>query len=119
MALAIKNFSIRPGATKALKYEWYSVDTVTKVKTPINLTGYDAKMQIRTREGDPSVLIECSVTNGRISMTANGEILVTIPAGITTGYSAKRAVYDILLTYNGVITEFASGVVSLDTGVTT
>jgi hypothetical protein len=118
MALATKNFSIRPGATKALQFVWYNLDNVTKVRTPINLTSYTAKMQIRTREGDPTVLIECSTTNGKISLSSQGEVFVTIDATTTASYTAKRAVYDILLTNNGVVTEFISGIVSLDTGVT-
>jgi hypothetical protein len=124
MALATHNFSIRPGATKVLQFAWYNVDSVTKVKTPVDLTTYSAKMQIRSREGDPTVLLELSTNNGKVSLTAQGEVLVLINPADSTSYSAKRAVYDIMLSNNvvyasgSVITEFVSGIVSLDTGVT-
>jgi len=124
MALAIKNFSIRPGTTKVIYSILSTVDPLTKIRTPVDLSTWSAKMQIRTREGDPTVLLELSTSNGKISLTALGEVLCTISPGDSASYSAKRAVHDVILSNNtdfasGTIKlEYLSGIVSLDTGVT-
>jgi hypothetical protein len=124
MALATRNFSIRPGATKVLQFTWYTRDPVTKVKTPVDLSTYSGRMQIRSREGDPTLLLELSTSNGKMSLTNQGIVLVTISPNDSASYAAKRAVYDIMLSNNvvyasgTVIVEFVSGIVSLDTGVT-
>jgi hypothetical protein len=121
VALANKNFSIRPGASKALQFLWYTVDSVTKVKTPVDLADYDGKMQIKAEEGSTDTLIEVSVTNGRMTLTKDGEVFIFIPADVTSTYGTKKAVYDILLYSDDpvpVVTEFVSGIVTLDKGVT-
>jgi hypothetical protein len=122
VALANKNFSIRPGASKALQFQWFLVDSTTKVKTPVDLSSYSGKMQIKAEEGDTSALMELSTANGRMTLTDDGEVFVYISPALTTGYSVKKAVFDILLYSNDpepVVTEFISGIVTLDKGVTT
>ena len=124
MALAIKNFSIRPGTTKNIFSILSTMDPITKIRTPVNLSTWSAKMQIRPRDGDPTVLLELSTDNGKISLTLNGEVLCTISPNDSASYSAKRAVYDIILSNNVIFAdgtiklEYLSGIVSLDTGVT-
>ena len=96
MALAIKNFSIRPGTTKVLQFVFYTLDPLTKIKTPVNLSTYSAKMQIRPREGDPTVLLELSTSNGKMSLNSSGEVMATISPNDSATYTSKRAVFDIL-----------------------
>ncbi len=120
MALAYKNFSIRPGATKAIKFIWYSVDSDTKVRTPIDLTSYTGVTQIRPSADSDVVLLELSTANGRMSLSNTGEILLLLSSTITSNYTTKKAFYDTLLTEtgSGIVIEFASGIVSLDKGIT-
>lgn len=124
MALATKNFSIRPGTTKNIYSILSTTDPITKVRTPVDLSSWSAKMQIRPRDGDPTVLLELSTSNGKISLTDQGGVLCTISPNDSAAYSSKRAVYDILLSNNIVFEngtiklEYLSGIVSLDTGVT-
>lgn len=120
MALINKNFSIRPGATKALRFKWYSVDSTTRVKTPIDLTNYTGIMQIREEEDSAAVLLEISTDNARLSLSNVGDIVALLSATVTSNYNTRKAVYDLLLTDTdtGVVTEFASGIVTKDTGVT-
>lgn len=118
MALQTKNFSIRPGATKALQFIWYTVNPVTKVKTPVDLSTASAKMQIRAEEGAVTALM--TLTSGvGITLTSGGEVFVLMEAVNTASYNTKKAVYDILITKDGIVTEFISGIVFLDQGVTT
>lgn len=121
MALVNKNFSIRPGATKVLKFKWSTVDPDTRVKTPVDLSSYAAKMQVRAEEGSTAVLMEFSTINGRITVNSNGEVVVLIVPAVSNSYSTPKGVYDLLLmsaTNPSEITEFASGIVTLDRGVT-
>lgn len=120
MALINKNFSIRPGATRALRFKWYWVDDSTKVKTAFDLSGCTAVMQIREEDDSTDVLMELSTANGRMSLTDDGDIVAIITSTLSSNYNTRKAVYDILITDTdtGIVTEFASGIVTLDRGVT-
>jgi hypothetical protein len=125
--MATKNIFIRPGVTKSLSFVWYTVDPNTKVKTPVNLTAYTAKMQFRKAPGDP-VLMELSTSAtvigtttsaASITLGATGEINITIPATVTAQYTTEKSFYDLLL-YNGAdVYEFMEGAVALKYGITT
>lgn len=120
MALINKNFSIRPGATRALRFKWYYVDDATKARTAFDLSDCTAIMQIREEENSTNVLMELSTANGRMSLTDEGDIVAIITSTMSSSYDTRKAVYDILITDTdtGIVTEFASGIVTLDRGVT-
>jgi hypothetical protein len=55
-----------------------------------------------------------------MSLSSTGEILLLLSSTITSNYTAKKGFYDTLLTETGsnIVIEFASGIVSLDKGIT-
>jgi hypothetical protein len=76
--------------------------------TPVDLTGYTAKMQIRSKPESKAVILELStdVGNGRITLNYsgnNGAIRLFISAADTANLSVcDKAVYDLFL-YNGAV----------------
>ena len=75
--------------------------------TPVNLAGYTAKMQIRSKPESKAVILELSTSNGRITLnygSNNGAIRLFILATDTALLSVcDKAVYDLEL-YNGAVT---------------
>lgn len=77
----------------------------------VDLTDYTAKMQVRTSPSDPSVLVELSTVNGRITLTpASGRITLTLFASTTTSLTPGQYVYDLELTApDGTVTRLLQG----------
>lgn len=70
--------------------------------SPINLTGWSAKMQVRERVRDSDVVLECSTANGRIVLGGSaGTITIVAQDEVTTLLSDMRGVYDLELTSPG------------------
>jgi hypothetical protein len=71
--------------------------------SPINLTGYTAKMQVRERVRDSDVVLECSTSNGRITLGGSaGTITIVAQDEVTVLLSEMpKAVYDLELTSAG------------------
>lgn len=125
--MATKSIFIRPGVTKSLSFVWNTVDPDTKVKTPVDLSTYTAKMQFRKAPGDDLIMelstsatvIGTTTAAASITLGSLGEIDITIPASVTALYTTEKSFYDLLL-YNGSeVYEFIEGPVSLKHGITT
>ena len=75
--------------------------------TPVDLAGFTAKMQIRSKPESKAVILELSTSNGRITLnygSQNGAIRLFISATDTALLSVcDKAVYDLEL-YNGAVT---------------
>ena len=103
LPIAIADICIFQGATfdQTLFYE------TGEPSTPVNLTGYTAKMQIRSKPESKAVILELSTSNGRITLnygSNNGAIRLFISATDTALLSVcDKAVYDLEL-YNGAVT---------------
>jgi tRNA A37 threonylcarbamoyltransferase TsaD len=72
---------------------------------PVNLAGYTAKMQIRSKPESKALILELSTDNGRIILNeSTGSIRLFISATDTGLLSVcDKAVYDLEL-YNGAVT---------------
>ena len=94
------------GATFSRTITWYADAAKT---TPVNLTGYTAKMQVRATP-DNSVVVELSTTNSRISLGgAAGTITLTV-AATNMNMTADLYQYDLELTSGGsVVTRLLQG----------
>jgi hypothetical protein len=103
LPIAIADICIFQGATfdQTLFYE------TGEPSTPVNLAGFTAKMQIRSKPESKAVILELSTTNGRITLNSgsqNGAIRLFILATDTATLSVcDKAVYDLEL-YNGAVT---------------
>ena len=65
--------------------------------TPWNLTDYTFAMQVRRSANDANTLLNITTA----TMTAIGQVSVTVPATTMDGVPAGRWVYDIELTSSG------------------
>jgi hypothetical protein len=84
-----------------------------------DLTGYTARMQIRTEVGSPNILISLTTENGRITITPlTGLIDLQISATDTAALAFEVAAYDLELVSAGVVTRLVQGKVKLSPEVT-
>ena len=126
-ALAGVDLLIAQGADNAFAFG-YSVDDGTTV-TPVDMTGWTARMQIRRKVGG-AVWLDLTHTDG-IALGPDGSITVAIPHTVTEapawdGYSklvdgepTALGVYDLeLIDSTGSVTRFLQGTVTVSPDVT-
>jgi hypothetical protein len=75
----------------------------------VNLTSYTARMKVRSSRGADGFYI--SLFNGQgISLEANGEIEITVPASATEKIPAGSYKYDLeIISPSGVVTRVIEG----------
>ena len=118
MPAAKLNLTIEQGAT------WrhsLSLKAGTGAQAPaLDLTGYTARMQLRTELDAPDVLLELTTTNTRITITPlEGRIDLLVSATDTTALEFDRAVYDLEMeSAGGEVTRVLTGLVTLSRQVT-
>lgn len=78
--------------------------------TPVNLTGYTAKMQVRLGINEPTAAVEVTNTSGIVLGGSAGTIAITISATQMTALTAPQTyVYDLRLTSGDVVTRLIDG----------
>ena len=115
MAAVKQNLRIEQGATFRLSLEWIAN------ATPVILTGYQARMQIRTTITSPQVIHELSTQNGGIVFVneEKGKIQLFISNEVTSSFAFDKAVYDLELSApNNDVTRLLEGAVTLSREVT-
>lgn len=85
------NFTITVGA------DFEATLTITKDGTPVDLTGYDAKMQMRSAAESPTVLLEFSLGSGILLTAAQGKVHLSKTAAETAALTFNSALYDLRL----------------------
>lgn len=115
MASAEHNFTIEQGTTFSTTFQWKDSEGVS-----MNLTGYKARLQARKSFSAPDALIDATTENGLISLVPDtGEVNITLPASLTTGFNWRRAFYDLeLVSSAGVVTRLVHGIISISFEVT-
>ncbi|UYF70491.1 phage baseplate upper protein [Acinetobacter ursingii] len=105
---------INQGATLRIPFTW------TSNGTPINLTGYSARMQIRPDIDSPTIIHELTSENSGISFEPSlGKFTIFIPASVTADFSFETAVYDLeLIAPNNDVYRVIEGEVTLSREVT-
>lgn len=108
-----RNLRIEQGATFELKMHW-KVDDVA-----VDLTGYSARMQGRSRSDSPSALFDLSDGSGIALGGAEYNIIITLSAAATLAMKPQTGVYDLLLiSPSGAVTRFIEGEFTVVAGVT-
>jgi len=115
-AVASYDLKISQGATYSLSFVWKT----GAPPTPVDLNGFTARMQIRPSHTSPTVLIELTPANGRITLGAGGQITLNISAANTETLPAGRHVYDLeVIAPDGTtVTRFLQGNVTVTPEVT-
>jgi hypothetical protein len=115
MSAARRNITIEKGATLRLNYIWKD-----STDTPVDLSGYIARMQVRKTFTSDTKLLDLTTENGAITLGgALGTISVEADATDTALIEAKTGVYDLELESSiGVVTRFIEGEVTIKSEVT-
>lgn len=111
------DITISQGATNTFSFV-YSL-MISGVKTPVNLTGFTAKSQIRDMVGG-NILLQL---DPYITLGSDGSVVVLIPASVTESSawgSRRNGVWDMELkeTSSGTVVRFLSGTVTISHDVT-
>lgn len=79
--------------------------------TPLNLTGYTARMQLRASYTSPQVIVELTTENGRLVITPlTGLVTLLLSAATTAALVAKTYVYDLeIVSASGFVTRMLQG----------
>lgn len=86
---------------------------------PMNLTGYTARLQVRSLPSSPDAVLTLTTENGGITITAlTGFVAVTASATQTTAIDEGTYVYDIELVNGSIVTRLAQGQVVVSPEVT-
>ncbi|MGB9693459.1 MAG: hypothetical protein ACPLYF_01295 [Fervidobacterium sp.] len=111
------DLTIYQGSTFLKEFQW----KVGSPPTPIDLTGYKAKMDIREKISSPSPIITLSTENGRVILKdpTNGIFTLEISAADTSHLKFKSAVYDLeFISPTGFVQRLIEGNVYLSPEVT-
>lgn len=110
------DMTIYQGATFNRVFTW----RVGNPATNVNLTGYAARMQLRSKPDSGTVILEATTSNGRITLGgAAGTITLTIPADVTEDLAPNQYAYDIeMVAFDGEVTRLLDGFVTVDAEVT-
>ncbi len=87
--------------------------------TPWDLTNYTATMTVRPFVGASTTTVVASTANGRITLQAQGRVVVELDATITGDITAGRYAYDLVLNSGGVVTRILEGKFIVTGAVTT
>lgn len=105
------NFTIEQGADFTRTFTWKD-----SAGALINLTGYTARMKIKT---GATTIVSLTEVSGITLGGAAGTIVVAINAAATAAYTFSKAVYDLeLVSGGGVVTRLLEGKVLLSREVT-
>ena len=87
---------------------------------PVDLSGYSAKMHIRSKPESKALILELSTDNGRLVLNeTTGSIRLFISASDTATLSVcDKAVYDLELTTGAITTRILQGNVIISPEVT-
>lgn len=111
----VYDLSIDQGATFQLLITWNDPSG-----TPINLTGYTARMQIRPTQPSSTIVLELTTENGGITLGGlAGTISLFASATATAAITADSGVYDLeLASAGGIVTRLLQGSVTFNPEVT-
>lgn len=125
MAAGKYSFTIEQGATTNFQVVYKDANG-----TPINLSGYHARMQIRETKASSIVIcrlsssrdsdgtgLNLSGSNGNLPLSS-GSIGVYISAASSSNFNFDTAVYDLELVSGSFVTRLIQGVIKLDKEVT-
>lgn len=112
--------SITINSVNALGYKDYISGGVVEYNQPVNLTGFSARMQLRTKIDDTTTIDEYTTVNGKVIIdTAKFTIAIVVPATETAAYTFSTAVYSLeLVSGTGIVTQLATGTITLVKEVT-
>ena len=102
--------------------ESFSLQLTWKTGTPaaaVNLTGYTARMMIRTGPEAANALLSLTESAGITLGGAAGTIIITLTAAQTATLPARKLSYDLeLVSAGGIVTNIARGEITVIRNIT-
>jgi hypothetical protein len=106
-------------AVNSLSYKDYASGGVIEYNKPVSLIGVTARMQIRAKIGDPTVLYELTTENGGIIInTVTSTITINIPPSVTAGFTFATGVYSLEVVNSNIVSTLIVGNISVIAEVT-
>lgn len=106
-------------AVNSLGYGAYTSGGVLEYNEPVDLSGYTARMQIRPKLEDSTIIKELTTENGGIVIDNSAKtIQLVISAADTASFTFSSAVYSLELVVATTVIPFAAGSVTLTKEVT-
>lgn len=95
-AKVIDEDTIEVNSINALNMPAYTGGGVIQYNAPLNLTGYEIRMQARESVDSDVIVFSASTTDGKIVMQPDGmSAVLTLPDALTSAITASSAVYDV------------------------
>ena len=116
MSAGVYNITIEQGADFSLQFTWKDENG-----TPVDLSAYSARMQIReTFDSDEYLVSLTSAVGGGLTLGgSNGTVLIDISSSVTATLANQDAVYDIeMLSASNYVTRLMQGTVYVSREVT-
>lgn len=114
MTAGIYDITIEQGATFQMNLTWKD-----NLGSPINISGYSARMQVRTSYEAEGTLVSLTSSGGDIVLGgALGTIAITIAASVTQGLQIDEGVYDLELVNGLTVTRLLQGRATISREVT-
>lgn len=119
-ATVVDGDTISLNEVNSTEYSAYTSGGYLQYYTPVDLSGYTARMKIKDRVGG-TTLVELTTENGGISLDNTAKkIVLTISADDTDEYTWTRGVYDLeLVSPTDVVTKLLTGKIKVVPEVTT
>lgn len=119
LATSVTADTVTVNSVNSLNYATYTGGGVLEYNQPVNLAGFTARMQIRQKLEDSTVVKELTTENGGIVIdNVTKTIALNISATDTAAFSFQTAVYSLELVNGAVVTPFAGGNLTLIKEVT-
>lgn len=119
IATSVTTDTITFNSINALNYTTYTGGGVLEYNQPVDLAGFTARMQIRQKLEDSTVIKELTTENGGITINNTTKtISLNISATDTAAFSFQTAVYSLELVNGAIVTPFANGSMTLVKEVT-
>lgn len=119
IATAVTSDTVTINSINSLNYSTYTGGGVLEYNKPVDLAGLTARMQIRAKLEDTTVIKELTTENGGIGINNTSKtITLNISAVDTAAFSFQTAVYSLELVNGETVIPFAGGTFSLIKEVT-
>lgn len=104
----------------SIGFKPYVSGGVFEYNIPVDLTGYTARMQLRTKVDSPDIIHELTTENGGITISNTLKtITLNIPPTTTSVFNFSTAVHSLeLVSSGGIVTPFFNGTSTLIKEVT-
>jgi hypothetical protein len=119
-AVYVTDNSVRFPEINASGYDAYTSGGVLEFNTPVDLTSFTARCQIRSSVSSDTVLVSLTTENGGIEIdTTDYTITLVIDADDSEDFTWRRGVYSIeLIAPDGSVSQIVQGAVFAESEVT-